>query len=271
MSPERFVARPQGRPRAAVLVLSGSSGRIEHARVELLGRQGFLASSIRWFGGAGQPPGICEVPLETFAEELDRLAGECERLTVLGSSKGAEAALLVAARDPRVASVVAFAPTDVVWANVGPGSDGRDRPLRASWTSGGVPLPFVPYDEQWEPDDDPPSFVDLHRRSRTVHPEAVLAARIPVERIAASLVLVAGADDRVWDSVESAERIERRRPAGLRTTVVTHPAAGHRVVLPGEEPVSGGQRMRRGGGPVADAQLGAAAWPVLLPALAGER
>jgi hypothetical protein len=57
-----------------VLVLGGSSGRVEAGRCALLSAHGMTAMSIRWFGGPGQPPGICEVPLETFVSALDQLA-----------------------------------------------------------------------------------------------------------------------------------------------------------------------------------------------------
>ena len=63
------VATPAGDPSMAVLVLAGSSGRIDERRARLLAGRGALAVSIRWFGGPGQPPGICEVPLETFTAD----------------------------------------------------------------------------------------------------------------------------------------------------------------------------------------------------------
>ncbi|MDN5725865.1 MAG: hypothetical protein L0G99_08045 [Propionibacteriales bacterium] len=43
--------------------------------------------------------------------------------------------------------------------------------------------------------------------------------------------------------------------------MITHPAAGHRVVLPGETVVDGGVRTGRGGTATADAELGLLAWP----------
>jgi len=47
------------------------------------------------------------------------------------------------------------------------------------------------------------------------------------------------------------------------THVVTHPSAGHRTILPGEQPVVAGAEIARGGTPEADAELGALVWPVL--------
>ncbi len=247
--------------RTGVLVLAGSSGRVDAGRARLLARHGVAAMSIQWFGGEGQPPGNCEVPLETFTSALDELASVSDRLAVLGVSKGAEAALLLAVRDPRVAVVAAFAPTHVVWANVGPGTDGRSEPARSSWTSAGVPLPFVPYDQTWTTDESPPAYRGLYAASLARYPREAALAAIPVERITGEVLVVAGEDDQVWASADFARAVVTRRKEHGRSTVpVTHPRAGHRIVLPGEEPVQGGMTMRRGGTPDADAELGALAW-----------
>ncbi len=251
-----------------VLVLSGSSGRVEHERCRVLEAHGAVARSIRWFGGPGQPPGICEVPLETFTDALDELAGQADRLAVLGVSKGAEAALLVALRDARVRHVVALAPTPVVWANVGPGHDGAVRPQRSSWAWRGEPLPFVRYDDAAQPAGEPPSFLPLYEQSLRTHADDVAAARIPVEDLDADVVLVAGGDDRMWPSVRFAgELAADRERAGRRTDVVTLAVAGHRCVLPGEEPPPPSRVNAHGGTPEADAELGRLAWPVIAETL----
>ncbi|HET8559076.1 MAG TPA: acyl-CoA thioester hydrolase/BAAT C-terminal domain-containing protein [Marmoricola sp.] len=261
--PPGVLVRP-GRVRGTgVLVLGGSSGAVEADRCRLLARHGATAMSIRWFGGPGQQDGTWEVPLETFTRALDRLAGECDRLALLGTSFGAEAALLVAAHDPRVAAVVAVAPTSVVWAGVTP--HGRQT---SHWTQCGEPLPFVPFDETWRPDADPPAYRGCYEASLRAATGRREQAAIPVEQIAGELVLVAGGDDQVWPSDDFASAIAARRSAhGLATTVLTHPAAGHRVVLPGERPVRRGMALARGGTPEADLELGRRAWPHLVTAL----
>lgn len=83
------------------LVLAGSSGRVDSPRAELLARHGVVAESIRWFGGPGQHDGPWEIPLELFLGRIADLARRCDRVLVLGTSFGAEAALLAAATAPR--------------------------------------------------------------------------------------------------------------------------------------------------------------------------
>ena len=126
--PAGILFRPENPCGTGVLILAGSSGRIDDERARLLAMHGAMAMSIQWFGGERQQPGPYEVPLETFTECLDSLAGACERIAVVGTSFGAEAALVLAARDPRVTAVVGFAPSSVVWAGVAPdGPDGEAR------------------------------------------------------------------------------------------------------------------------------------------------
>ncbi|CAN5479412.1 acyl-CoA thioester hydrolase/BAAT C-terminal domain-containing protein [soil metagenome] len=220
----------------------------------MLRGEGFITRAVQWFGGPGQPQVPCGVAVEGVVAEVDALRDACDRVVVVGTSFGAELGLLLAAYDSRVAAVAAFAPSAVVWAGV---ADGKQR---SHWTWRGCDVPFARLDENWQPDEDPPAYSEWYRLSWS---RAGNDAVIPVERIAGEVLLVAGGDDRVWPSLAFAEAIRARR-GGLPTTVVTHPTAGHRAILPGERPATGGQRMARGGDPVADSALGAAAWPHLL-------
>ncbi|WP_370544044.1 alpha/beta fold hydrolase [Frigoribacterium sp. VKM Ac-1396] len=249
-----------------VLVLAGSSGRVDDERARAFAGLGCLAESIRWFGGEGQSAGPWDVPLETFVDRLDALASGCDRVWIVGTSFGAEAALATAARAPGVAGVVAFAPSDVVWAGYDP--TGAER---SHWTWAGEPLPFVPIDPDGWASEAPPRFSPLYERSRRTFADRVGPATIEVERIA-RVVVVAGGDDQVWPSTVHAENVRRRRAEhGAETVVVEAAGAGHRAVLPGEPVVQGGTTMRRGGTEAADRELGARAWTAITTLLAAAR
>lgn len=252
----RFV--PDAPSGVGALVLAGSSGRVDTDRAGLLATTGALTESVRWFGGAGQHDGPWEVPVELFLDRVASLRRECDRVVVLGTSFGAEAALVTGSLSDQVDAVAAFAPSDVVWAGVT--GDGR---VTSHWTRSGRPLPYVPFADDWEPDDDPPAYAGLYRRPRERLAPLVATAAIAVERIP-QVLLVAGGDDEVWPSVLHAEAVRDRRAAhGLDTTLVSDPEAGHRTVLPGEPVVAAGMRMRRGGSEAADRRLGAVAWDEL--------
>ncbi|MEU4391421.1 acyl-CoA thioester hydrolase/BAAT C-terminal domain-containing protein [Kribbella sp. NPDC023855] len=259
-------SRPREGTGTGVLVLAGSSGRLDSGRADVLASAGATALALRWFGGVGQPTVPCEVALETFTQALDLLAADCDRLAVMGLSYGAEAALLTAVRDPRIAAVVALAPTDVVWE--GHHQDDADPP-RSKWTWDGEPLPFVPLDRSWVPDGPIPAFASHYLRSREAAGTAVVeAARIPIEHFRGDLVLVAGGDDQVWPSVSHARAIAASRTAhGLDTVVVEDPAAGHPITLPGETPANPTRPYLVGGNPDAAKRLGKLAWPAIRTAL----
>jgi uncharacterized protein len=249
-----------------VVVLAGSSGRVDVARARLFAGLGAVGIALRYFGGERQPPGICEVPLEAFTRATDRLIDEgCERVAYVGTSKGAEAALLIAADDPRVRVVAAISPSSLVWANTGPGIDGVARPQRSSWTRGGVPLPFLEYDETWRPErrEGLITYRGLYERSLQRGADRVSAATIPVERARAEIIVIAGGDDALWPSDIFAKSIgERLASTGKSATLIQHPKAGHRVLFPGEATPRSSQHAH-GGSDDADAELGRSAWDAL--------
>ena len=260
-SPDLHDAYPERPCGTAVLILAGSSGRVENGRAELFARHGARARAIRWFGGVDQRPAPHEVPIELFAAQLELLRKDHDRIAVLGTSFGAEAALVTASLFP-VDITVAIAPSSVIWS----GNDGAG--WSSHWTHRGAPLPAVRFDADWTPSTEPPEYRSLYETSLELDGERTAAATIAVERIPGRVILVAGGDDRVWPSDGFAAAIaRRRREHGRETTVVTHPSAGHRVVLPGEPAPTGGVRMARGGTESADAELGALAWPEIAQAL----
>jgi hypothetical protein len=66
-------------------------------RARLFAAMGATAIALRWSGGEGLVPGICEVPLECFAAATARLIAEgCGRIAHVDASKGGDAALLLA-------------------------------------------------------------------------------------------------------------------------------------------------------------------------------
>jgi dienelactone hydrolase len=249
---DAFPERPCG---TAVLLLAGSSGRLESARADLLGHRGARVRAIRWFGGIGQRPAPHEVPIEMFIDQIELLRRDHDRVAIFGTSFGAEAAL-VTASTVEIDATIAVSPSSVVWSGL---AEGR---WSSHWTLGGSPLPAVEFDPAWTPMSDPPEYLSLYSTSLTLDPALTAAATIPVERISGDLLLIAGGDDRVWPSAAFTTAISQRRHAhGRSTTIVQHPDAGHRLLLPGEAPAAGGMHMARGGTPRADAALGAQAWP----------
>lgn len=271
MEMETLTGQAQGallRPRRpnglGVIVITGASGRVDVDRAGLLAERGATVLAQRWWGGPGQAPGICEIPLEVFAAGIDRLIAEgCDRIAMLGTSFGALATLLAAVRDPRIEVAVAISPAQVVWQNSGPGIDGREWPPRSTFTWQGMPLPFMAVDPRAYPPAGTaqPAYRGLFEASLRTFAEDAPAASIPVERARADIILVAGQADALWPSDTAAEALaERLERHGRRATVITHPDAGHSPVFPGEPALKAPAERAWGGTAAADRRLGAMAW-----------
>jgi hypothetical protein len=260
------ILKPAAQTGWGVVVLAGSSGRVDVARARLFAGLGTVCIALRWFGGERQPPGICEVPLEVFTRATDRLIQEgCGRVAYVGTSKGAEAALLIATDDPRIRVVAAISPSPVVWANIGPGVDGVARPQRSSWTRGGVPLPFVRYDETWRPEmrEGLVTYRRLYERSLQIGADNLSAATIPVEKAQAEIILLRVVTTHYGHRTCSQNEIaEPLASAGKNATLIHHPNAGHRLLFPSETTPRSNQHAH-GGSDEADAELGRSAWDAI--------
>jgi hypothetical protein len=108
----------------ALLVLGGAEGGRDWARgvARQLAQEGYVALAQSYFNGPGLPRALANVPLERFRRAVDYLQAlpsvQPGQLGVVGLSKGAEAALALAAHEPRLRVVVAAAPSDVVWQGI---------------------------------------------------------------------------------------------------------------------------------------------------------
>lgn len=224
------IFRPPGdAPRAAILVLGGSEGGLDGAAglARPLAAQGYVTLAVAYFGADGVPATLEEVPLEYFDRAIERLRREPgvrqDRIAVVGGSKGAEAALLVGTRRHDLAAVVAVAPSDAVWQGI----NRQARVPRSSWSSEGKPLPFLAFDRS-RPF---AGLLDLYQRSRP--PAGNGAAAIPVEKIEAPLLLIAGEQDALWPSAEMTRAMAARLAAGHATREFRHAEfadAGHAIL-----------------------------------------
>jgi dienelactone hydrolase len=266
-------------PRPALILLGGSEGGSLVTRdAGVYASRGFAVLALPYYSppawdtannrpGAQELPGLpaafADIPVERLEAARDWLAKQpgvdTSRLGVVGTSKGAEFALLACTKMPWITSVVAIVPSDVVWEGWGPGVEpGR----RSSFAWRGEAFAFVPYQGFAEEfakfaTGGPVRIRVPQDAGRAAHPDRVPAARIPAERCAAP-VLVAGAhDDQIWDSGGMAESIVRSRAAAGRETVaLVFRDAGHYLGGTGFAPTTqyNAGPMKPGGAPAADAR-----------------
>ncbi|MGH2758121.1 MAG: alpha/beta hydrolase family protein [bacterium] len=253
----------------AILLLHGSVGGINSSTTHTalaLQEAGFNVLVPSYFGAPGQPHNLELIPLETFDRALSWLGSRPEvprdRMAVMGSSKGAEAALLVALRHPDLRAVVAGDPSSAVW----PGINWSRPRAQASWIADGEPLLTLPYG----PFHVSVLFGDLGRfyegaveRLRE-HSEAAIA----IEQIQAPVLLVCGEADRLWPSCPMSRQLEARaEEAGTPPVrVLAYERVGHGVLGPRVPDGHPSYRwLDRWGGTAAEANAARAdGWPIVL-------
>jgi hypothetical protein len=261
-----FEAKAPG-PRPAVLFIGGSEGGLLpaiHWLTDSLTGAGYDVLYVCYFGCPGTPPQLTAVPLETFDRALAWLKAQpgvdAARIGVVAGSKGAEAALLVAAPRPDLRVVVVGMPSSVAW----PAIDAHGAPA-PSWTLKGEPVPYLPYATASFRKGGVFALYDDALPTERQHLDAV----IPVERIAAPLMLVCGEADTLWPSCKMAGEIAARRAAHRKPPpiILRYPYAGHGVfgVPP---PTAVAALAQFGGTPEGNLAARADSWPKVLAFLA---
>jgi len=211
-------------PKPGVLILGGAEGGLgtgSALTARALQQAGYSTLQFSYFRAPGQTSKLARVPLEKFHAALAWLksqpAVDPERIGVIGTSKGAEAALLLTTRAGDVDAVVAAMPSSHVWQ----GFSWSGLPVHASsWTERGHDVPSLPFGE---------GNVFAHAgsvyrsglKAASAHQDAVLA----VERSSARVLLVCGEADTLWPSCPMSRELQKRSPATI--TVLAYRDAGH--------------------------------------------
>ena len=243
-----YASLPGTVKRPALILLGGSEGGTFITReAPVWASRGYAVLALPYYSPSGWsaqgptppelptlPPAFTDIPVDRLQQARDWLVGQADvdatRIGVMGTSKGAEFALLAASRMAWIKAVVAIVPSDVVWEGWGPGVESGQR---AGFAWQGKPYDFVPYKDFDKEFAGFATGADVKIRrpqdaGRAANPGRVPAARIRVEDIAAPVLVAGGHDDQVWDSGGMAEAIAKTRAAkGLDTVALVYRDAGH--------------------------------------------
>lgn len=236
-----FFPNDQGQ-HPAVLVLSGSDGRIEKAQLiaQLLAAHGYAALALCYFGLDDTPRTLSRIALEPLARALDWLIQRDEvlphKLAIYGRSKGGELALLAASLFPAVTAVVANTPSCYCYEGLGP----LKLPSRhSSWCYRGQELPYIAFTTAALGH----TALDIlqHKPNRLRQMYQYLfdhndkaAAMIPLERINGPILLLSAEYDDIWPSrghAETAFQYLRAHHFPHRCRHICY-TSGHMLTLP---------------------------------------
>jgi pimeloyl-ACP methyl ester carboxylesterase len=190
--------------------------------------QGYAMLAVGYFGMEGIPKALDRISLDTIYAEIvltlnnSNINSNC--VAVIGGSKGAELALSLASKYPRITSVVSLSGGNVGFAGPSLFADGKT----ASFMFNDKALPFVPFTSNMLP-----SLLmgDFRRASEIalMNTEAVEKAIIKVEDINGPILLISGEKDQVHPSKEMSDEVINR----LKAKGFTHPYK-HIVVPDGD-------------------------------------
>jgi dienelactone hydrolase len=237
-----FCSKNGASPRGAIVVFGGSEGGIGtgQSMARYYASLGYPSLGLAYFGQAGVPATLADVPLEYFGTAFAWVAKRPEvapgKLVVMGGSRGGELALILGANFPQqVTAVVAQLPSGLVW----PGDSGTLANVGA-WTLGGKELPYV---AAWgngttihEPDginafSETPAF---HQSIAASSQADLDAATTHVENTNGPILMIAGAADDLWPSCDLAKYAMDRLTSNGHATkygdvLECYPDAGHNI------------------------------------------
>lgn len=208
LSPEGTLPQ-QGEPRRPLLVAVGGAeggnawaGPRAQATRERFLADGYALLAIAYFGLPDTPARLDRIALEgvrtAILDAAEHPAIDARCIAMMGGSKGAELALLLASRTPEIKAVAAIVPASVVFVGH------TDEFDTSSFSESGIELPYVPMTEQAVPAlmaGDKRKVFDTLMQDKA----AVARARIPVERINGPIFFLSATQDELWASEEMSE------------------------------------------------------------------
>ena len=234
-----FYPPPPGVPKKVpILVLAGSGGGLPQTQAALLASHGHPALAQGIFAYKDLPSTLRGIPLESFraaAQWLKQRTG-ARRVSVMGTSRGSEAAGLAASYFPEdFSAAVVLVPSHLSNGAFGPGVT----EVEAAWTYAGKPVPA----DRGETDSnnagdaahskEPPGFVGTPYYLKTWSDPSISSSfGIPFERMSGPVLAIGGGADEMWPSFIGAEQIRRRladHGKADRVEMHIYPGAGHFV------------------------------------------
>lgn len=223
-----------------IIILAGSKGNdiANKALAGWINKRGCCALGIGKWQNRNERDGVHEWPLEYFGKALAWLKNRgMRKFGLYGISMGGNMALAAASIYPDFSLIIASEAMDVIMEGFEEGKkDGMTEWCTgtSSYTFQGKPLPYLSYNLKEHEYNDliQKSSKDRHEISsielyyHVDKQEIPENCFIPIERIRGRLLIVAAADDSMWESEKYAERMKERLASH------THEADADAVIYP---------------------------------------
>lgn len=183
----------------AVIIVSGSEGRIEKAQniAQLLSSRGYICLAIAYFGLEGLPQNLERIPIECLEEAKDFLYHHPQvddtKIGIYGRSKGAELVLAGQSILDDVQCLVLNSPTNVIFEGI----KGKLNSHSSSWTYLQKELPYQKFQLG--------NYLLNKFLGRHIPEDS--RAQIDVSKIASPLLLLGSDVDEIWDASSAIDDI----------------------------------------------------------------
>ncbi|EFA90270.1 alpha/beta fold hydrolase [Peptoniphilus lacrimalis] len=226
----RFVPKEKSH-KGLVICYGGSEGSPNFENAEILAKEGYETFALFMFGMKNQEQTLRKIPLEQFEDVINYInknIKDNKPISVLGASKGAEYALNLASKYPEIDNLILIAPSAYNFA----GLDFKD--YGSSWTYKGKELPYIDIKKSSFNSflknilvpaiiKSPISFKDTYN-SAIEKDSSSQEKLIPVKNVKANILMIAGEDDLMWDSLAMAKKIKDQNP---NAKIYPYKGAGH--------------------------------------------
>ncbi|KYG31780.1 alpha/beta fold hydrolase [Alkalihalobacillus trypoxylicola] len=201
-----------------VLLLAGSDGGKLDPAASLLAAKGYNVLDLAYFNQDGVPKDLENIPLEYFYNALQFLKEQTNnrsKVIVIGYSKGAELALLLASEYDEFSAVIAGAPSAYITSGM---RNGIFAPI-PSWTINDQAKSFLKMQHKFSNMlpvlkqmilKRPVSFFNVWEDSLKKDNNRLEDARIKVENIKAPVLLISGDKDGIWPSSTFSNEIKSK-------------------------------------------------------------
>ena len=226
----RFVPKEKSH-KGFVVCFGGSEGSPNFETAKRLAEDGYETFALFMYGMKNQQETLRKIPLEQFEDVISYInknVKDNKPISVLGASKGAEYALNLASKYPEIDNLILISPSSYNFA----GLDFKD--YGSSWTYKGKELPYIDIKKSSFNSflkniivpaiiKSPISFKETYN-SAIEKDSSSQEKLIPVKNIKANILMIAGEDDLMWDSLAMANKIKEQNP---NAKIYSYKGAGH--------------------------------------------